>query len=169
MPKKSYIFVFSILLIVGITSTTINSKAHAPMHLNLSYDEDSNIFTISFIHGVTDPSYHYVKSISINVTNHITHNSTIYNYYYTSQPSTNIFTYEYDGIIANENDRIDVIAECSLHGSAIKTIEKLGHPRHEHKDTFASTIAPSLISIALVIGIIMLPRFSRKKELKIKK
>jgi hypothetical protein len=167
MSKKSLIYILSIFLLIGITFTTQNTKAHRPIHLNLSYDQTDDIFTISFIHGVTDPNYHYVASVTINVTDHITLNSTVSIYYYTSQPTTNIFTYEYPGIIANDYDRIDITAVCSLSGTTVKTIEELGIPRVEHKDTFASTIVPSLVSALLVLTIIMLPRLSKKRRNKI--
>lgn len=169
MSKKSLIYVLSIFLLINITSTTQNAKAHAPIHLDLSYDQTEDIFTISFVHGVTDPNYHYIASVSINVTDHITHNSTVSNYYYTSQPTTNIFTYEYTGIIANDHDSIEIIAYCSLSGSTLKVIEELGVSYGEHKDTFSSTIVPSLVSALLVITIILLPRLSKKRRTKILK
>ena len=169
MSKKSLIYVLSIFLLISITSTTQNAEAHAPIHLDLSYNQSDDIFTISFIHGVTDPNYHYIASVRINITDHITHNSTVSNYHYTSQPTTNIFTYEYTGIIANDHDRIEVTAYCSLLGSTLKVIEELGVSYGEHKDTFASTIVPSLVSALLVITIILLPRLSKKRRTKILK
>jgi len=155
----------SILLLISITSTILNANANAPIYLDLSYDQTDDKFTISFIHGVTDPNYHYVASVTINVTNHITHNSTIYSYSYTNQPTTNIFTYEYPGIIANDHDRIEVTVVCSLSGITIKIIEELGVELVEHKDSFASTIIPSLVSALIVITIIILPRLSKKRRI----
>ena len=102
MSKKNKIFCFlSLFLFITIGSFfAINAKAHAPMHLNLDYDMDNDIFSVSFIHGVTDPDYHYVANVLVYI-NH-SHTPTI-NETYTSQPSTNIWTYEYN-FVANYNE-----------------------------------------------------------------
>ncbi|MFX0034902.1 MAG: hypothetical protein ACFE9I_04580 [Candidatus Hermodarchaeota archaeon] len=165
MLKKRFIFILSIFLIVSISTASIGAKATSPMHLELSYDENTDILTVSFIHGVTDPDYHYVNSVTINVSDHILHNFTISNYYYTSQPTTNLFTYEYPGIIANEYDRIEVTANCNLQGSTLRVMEEVGHPHGKKKDSFASALIPSLISALFVFGIIMLPRLFQKRRI----
>ncbi|MFW9894993.1 MAG: hypothetical protein ACFFD7_04235 [Candidatus Thorarchaeota archaeon] len=163
MANKRLILVLSIIFLTGLSLTTINSYAHSPMHMEIEFDDVENHLYLSIIHGVTDPDYHYIKTITINVTDHLTENSTISIFTYTSQPSRNIFSYEYSGIIAQENDIIEVTATCSLEGDYVKKII-IGHGYPEPKGSFSSVVLPTLISTFIVMSIIFLPRFYKRND-----
>jgi len=154
MSIKKLIGILSIFLVMGIAFTTINVKAHNPMHLDFLYDADNDILKITIIHGVTDPNYHYVKSIEIQV-----NDSTITTENYSSQPTRNIFTYEFPGIVLTVDDDVKAIAICSLHGSYTAHII---WSFWEDKGSFSSVIGPTLISTLLVAGIVIIPGISQK-------
>ena len=154
MSTKKLIGILSIFLVMGIAFSATNVKAHKPMHLDFLYDADNDILKITVIHGVTDPTVHYISSITIQV-NH----STILVTPYTSQPTTNIFTYEYPGIVLTNDDYVEAIAICSLEGS---TTMHIVWSYWEDKGSFSSVIGPTLISTILVAIIVLLPAISQK-------
>lgn len=156
MSTKKLIGLFSIFLLTGIAFTSFNVSAHNPMHLDFDYDMDTDVLMVTFIHGVTDPSYHYVSSVEIKV-NH----STVRTEFYTSQPTTNIFTYEFTGIIAEYNATIEVIAVCSIEGSYSGKLH-VGIGYWEDKGSFASVTWPTILSTLLVAIIVILPGISQK-------
>ena len=166
MKKVYYLFgILSIFLITGIAFTTFNARAHNPMHLDFKYDRDDadtvdhivdQTIYITVIHGVTDPEYHYVYNITIFV-----NNTFLKTELFTSQPTTNIFTYKVTGIIAGFHANISVTAWCSLDGSYTKEIT-VGVWLPEHKGSFASIIPPTIVSTLLVAGIVMAPGISQK-------
>ena len=156
MSTKKLIGLLSIFLVMGIAFSATNVKAHKPMHLDFLYDADNDILKITVIHGVTDPTIHYISSITIQV-NH----STILVTPYTSQPTTNIFTYDITGISAGFNATIDAIASCNIEGSYSKHFN-VGWGIGEDKGSFSSIIVPTLMSTILVAIIVMLPGISQK-------
>jgi hypothetical protein len=154
MSRKKLIGLLSIFLVMGIAFTTINVKAHNPMHLDFLYDADNDILWVTVIHGVTDPNYHYVKSIEIQV-----NDTTFTTEFYSSQPTRNIFTYNFSSIVLTVDDDVKAIAICSLHGSYT------GHviwSYWEDKGSFSSVIGPTLISTLIVAGIVIIPGISQK-------
>jgi hypothetical protein len=160
MSLKKLIGLLSILLVVGIISTTINVNAHRPMHLDFKYETDPSepdyqVLKVTIIHGVTDPTIHYVSDIEIEI-DHVS----VLNVSYTSQPTKNIFTYQYPGIVATFGvTDVTVNARCSLDGL---TSMHIIWAYYEDKGTFASVIVPTLISTILVALIVLLPAISQK-------
>ena len=68
MSIKKIISILSIFLMMGIAFTTINGNAHRPIHLDFMYETDSTsdqyqILKVTIIHGVTDPTIHYINNI----------------------------------------------------------------------------------------------------------
>ncbi|MHA2390730.1 MAG: hypothetical protein ACXAEX_02075 [Promethearchaeota archaeon] len=168
MSKRNIIFALSIFLMIGLTWASLNAEASAPMHLDLSYDpEDPDTLEISFVHGVTDPHYHYVSRVEIDI-NH-SHSPTVFTY--TSQPTPNIFTYTYPDIVpgfnvsAGFNATIEVTA-YSTRGSTVDGVYSkemhVGVWHWEPKGSFSSVVGPTVISTVLVIGIVMLPWINSK-------
>ncbi len=155
MSIKKLIGLLSIFLVMGIAFSATSVNAHKPMHIDFNYDADNDILKLTFIHGVTDPTFHYVASIEIQI------NDTTFGpvHTYTSQPTTNIFTYEYAGIDVSPVDDVKAIAICSLEGS---TTMHLVWAYWEDKGSFSSVVVPTLISTILVAIIVLLPGISQK-------
>ena len=160
MSIKKIIGILAIFLMMGIAFTTINVNAHKATHIDFMYErdpakEDYQVLKVTIIHGVTDPSYHFIQSIEIQL-DHITNVTVLY----TSQPTKNIFTYEYPGIVATYNvTDVTVIATCSLDGIYSAHII---WAYWEDKGSFASVTGPTLISTLLVAIIVILPGISQK-------
>lgn len=156
--RKKIIYFLSIFLFITLASFSVaNAKAHAPMYMDLAYDMDTDTMDVSFVHGVTDPNYHYVKIVQI----FINHSHTpIVNQSYSSQPTKNIFTYNYN-FVANFNATIEVIATCSLEGALVKEMHVgIFHP--EPKGSFSSVIAPTIGATVIVFTIIAIPWLNKK-------
>jgi hypothetical protein len=86
--------------------------------MTLEYNINSEILTTSIIHTVSNPSSHYIESVTIRV-NSVTVNTSLY----TSQPTSSSFTYIYNNISANIGDIIELIAICNIAGSITRSIE----------------------------------------------
>jgi len=166
MKKVYYLFgILSIFLITGLAFTTFNAKAHNPMHLDFKYDRDDSdtadnivdqTIYITVIHGVTDPEFHYVYNITIFV-----NNTFLKTELYTSQPTTNIFTYAVTGIIVGIYANVSVTAWCSIDGSYTKKFV-VGVWLPEHKGSFLSILPPTIISTILVAVVVMIPGVRQK-------
>ncbi|MFX1503732.1 MAG: hypothetical protein ACFFDH_22415, partial [Promethearchaeota archaeon] len=116
MSKKKFIFFPGLFLIILISMTTVNTKAHNPSNMSLSYDSNTKVLSVSITHTVTNPSSHYIEYVLIRV-----NGSTVLNQIYTSQPSTSSFTYDYN-ITAGDRATIQVTASCSISGSITRSI-----------------------------------------------
>jgi len=164
MSAKKIIGILSIFLMMGIAFTTINVNAHRPIHIDFMYERepgepDYQVLKVTIIHGVTDPSYHYIQSIEIQVDH-----STVATILYTSQPTKNIFTYRFPGIVATFNvTDVTVIATCSLEGS---TSAHIIWTYWEDKGSFSSVVVPSLLASILVAIIVLLPGINQKLKAK---
>lgn len=154
MSIKKLIGILSIFLVMGIAFSATNVNAHKPMHIDFNYDADNDILHLTFIHGVTDPTVHFVSSIEILI-----NSSNFVTVPYTSQPTTNIFTYEYPSIDVSPGDNVTAIAICNIDG--MQEME-LVWAYWEDKGSFSSVIVPTLISTILVAIIVLLPAISQK-------
>lgn len=110
MIKKSLICVIALVSLVFITSTTLIVRAHNPADLDLDYNSNTEVLTVTILHGVSDPNSHYIESVHITV-----NGSTVLNELYTSQPTSSTFSYMYN-ITASEGARIQVTATCNVGG-----------------------------------------------------
>jgi hypothetical protein len=70
MLTKKIFYILSIFLILGVTMSAVNVRAHAPVTIDMEYDVNKQELSVKIIHGVTDPTYHYVSQIDVwvNVT-----------------------------------------------------------------------------------------------------
>ena len=116
MPKKKIYYFISVFLIVFLTITSINVRAHPPDDMALSYNSNTNVLSVTITHGVSDNTTHYVVSVEIKV-----NGSTDQTHYYTSQPDLTIFIYEYT-VITNSGSTIQVTAICVVGGVITKTL-----------------------------------------------
>ena len=76
MSKKKIFYVLSVFLILGITMSVLNVRAHAPINIDLQYygitHPDENLrekLSIRLTHGVSDPEYHYIYEIDVWINN----------------------------------------------------------------------------------------------------
>jgi len=111
MRTKRFICVIALVSLIYITSASIIVKAHNPADVGLEYDSNSELLVVTISHGVSDPSSHYVESVSITV-----NGSLMLAESYGSQPSSSVFIYMYN-ITANDGARIQVTAICNVGGS----------------------------------------------------
>jgi len=87
------------------------SLAHAPKDVNLSYDSQSQILTVTMTHKSPFPNTHYIKSVEIKKNGNV-----VNTYKYENQPDQATFTYSYK-VPATAGDTIETKASCSLFGS----------------------------------------------------
>jgi len=116
MIKKRLISIIAIVSLLYVTSATLNVKAHSPADLTLDYDSNTEVLTVTIIHGVSDRNSHYIESVYITV-----NGSMVLNKLYTSQPTSSTFSYTYN-ITANEGARIQVTATCIVGGDNTECI-----------------------------------------------
>lgn len=95
--------------------------AHAPSEMQVEYDTDAHMLTVTIVHNVSDPATHYIYKITIE-------NGGTYEYEYESQPTDSQFTYTYT-VDAASGEVITVTAECILGGFITGELE-IG--THEH-------------------------------------
>jgi len=112
MKHKTLKFYLQIVFCLLILSNfTTPATSHPPSDLHLSYNTDTTTLTATFKHSVSDASTHYVDSVEIKLNGVIVKTE-----YYSSQPTTNEFAYEYD-ISASEGDEFLVTGFCSEGGN----------------------------------------------------
>jgi hypothetical protein len=103
-----------LLLILSLTIYFAGiSIAHSPGSIEIEYDFDTNLLTVTVYHDVTEPDTHYINQIDVWVNDIL--NTTEY---YTRQFET---TYQLDtfNITANHGDTIKIKAHCNVSGSLI--------------------------------------------------
>jgi hypothetical protein len=96
------------------------APAHSPTDMQLAFDQENRILSVTITHLVADPSIHYVKRVLIS-----SGGSVIGDNGYTSQPSPQTFTYTYllpQGV----NGEVEVRAECSILGSISRSLQLKG-------------------------------------------
>jgi len=165
MSKRNIIFGFLIFLMVGITLNTLSVKADAPITMTMTYDYDRELggqqnqtLGVWFTHGVSDPYSHYIVSVSIEL-----NGSLVLTEYYTSQPTHNMFEYEYN-VIANMDGVINVTATCIRGGSLSESLE-VGHPHIIELGSFSTALVPSIAFTILVIALVYFLPYLGKKPL----
>jgi len=73
MSKKKIFYDLSVFLLLGMTMSVLNARAHPPINVDIEYyvgRTDPHPLSIIFTHGVSDPTVHYISSIEVwvNVT-----------------------------------------------------------------------------------------------------
>jgi len=113
---KSIIISLMLLSIIVFSATTM---AHPPLDMELTYDLDQGLLTVTIIHETPAPTVHYVNQVLIKL-----NDETIIDETYDSQPTSSEFTYEY-AFTAEAGDIIKVTAYCNIQGSITKSITVL--------------------------------------------
>ncbi|MHA2182349.1 MAG: hypothetical protein ACXAAH_13100 [Promethearchaeota archaeon] len=118
MTKKSIYYVILTSLMVLMTSSIfiINTKAHAPEGMTLSFDLNAQMLNVTIYHDVNDPNVHYVDRVIVTV-----NGSEVQDSFYSSQPTTAGGLYQYS-ITANNASTIRAIARCSEGGNVAACI-----------------------------------------------
>jgi len=141
---------------IGITNSSV--KADAPITLDIAYHLDEQYVSVWFTHGVTDPNYHYVSLVTIQVNGTSVRNET-----YTSQPTHNVWNYKYYGIVAGDRADIRVNATCIL-GGTISEHAEAGYRYTHWKIGFTALIEPTVVFTLLVsVLLLVVPYLGRKK------
>ncbi|MGB5909915.1 MAG: hypothetical protein WBH31_01840 [Promethearchaeia archaeon] len=83
--------------------------------------------------------------------------------YYTSQPTHNLFNYEYS-VTANMEAIMNVTATCIRGGSMSKSLI-VGHPPHVHLGSFLEALVPSIAAIVIVFALVYFLPYLGKKPL----
>jgi len=72
MSKKKIFYALSVFLILGVTMSALNVRAHAPINIDIEYYDATAIdpdlrekLVIRLTHGVSDPEYHYIYEIDV--------------------------------------------------------------------------------------------------------
>ena len=177
MAKTKFILIISLFLIIGITSTVLNAEATNPEHFDLKYYEDDDILSIYIVHGVTDPTKHYVNYIEVQVgklDETDPHHPTLINGTivvtdtFTSQETYNINHFNYSVIAeggdnSSDGDTIHVIATCNLGGYFEKNLYLFPTPAG-HEFAFV-TVVPAFIVGTLIASVFaVLPILLMKKN-----
>ena len=116
MSKRKFYYVLILAFIFSSTSRIDSVKAHPPSGLVLIYNSNTNKLNATISHSVSDPNTHYVYSVVIEVNGTMTVSET-----YTSQPSSILFTYQYN-VTANNGARIQASATCNQGGTVTDCI-----------------------------------------------
>ena len=171
MKNKTLIFylqiVFCFLLLSNFTTL---ASSHEPMSLDLTYNSDTTTLTATFSHPVSDPNSHYVDLVRIKL-----NDTNINTTFYTSQPTANEFSYEYN-ISASEGDELTVTGSCNQGGDIIQdltvgnsTISTSDLPDDGTNGTDGDTTIPGFsLSIVLIssmgIFFIIIPFIKKKMK-----
>ena len=70
MSKKKIFYALSVFLLLGMTMSVLNVRAHPPINIHMRYDVGLETLDVIYTHGVSDPKVHYISSIEVwvNVT-----------------------------------------------------------------------------------------------------
>jgi len=70
MSKKKIFYALSVFLLLGMTMSVLNARAHPPVNVHMEYDVGTEKLDIIYTHGVSDPEVHYLYLIEVwvNVT-----------------------------------------------------------------------------------------------------
>ncbi len=113
MIKKGFGFFVVFLFVIFISSTV---EATPPKSVTLEYNSSSHVLTVTIEHKSPFPTRHYIKNVTIKKNGEM-----VAPYTYTSQPDKTRFTYTYP-VAAEQGDKLDVTAKCSLFGSKTEQI-----------------------------------------------
>ena len=65
MSKKKIFYVLSVFLLLGITMSVLNVRAHAPINIDIEYYVGDGELSIRLTHGVSDPVLHRIYEIDV--------------------------------------------------------------------------------------------------------
>lgn len=105
-----------LLSAVILTIMAASASAHPARDLNLTYNQTSGNLSATVTHEVADPTTHFIEVVTIFLDGEETLVEE-----YTSQPTAEIFTYEYP-LNATPKTEIELVAECGQGGTVRKSL-----------------------------------------------
>lgn len=141
-----YILIFCL----SINSIVPLVCAHSPATMKATYNTENQDLQVAISHQVSSATTHYIAKIEIKKNGEI-YNTTLY----TSQPTTNSFTYTYK-VNATTGDVIDVSASCNQGGSKTTQIT-VGQDKNEN-DTSTPGFELIVLLGALIVSMGLLRR-----------
>jgi hypothetical protein len=108
------IAVAAILVLAALL--VIPAAATPPTAVDLSYNDVAGQLNVTITHPVPNPDVHYIKNVMVKVNDDV-----VINRDYTSQPTTDTFTYTY-AIPLQAGDTVRATATCVLTGSLTGTL-----------------------------------------------
>lgn len=109
--KKYQVLICSLILVVVCFMYPQTSFANAPKDVQLSYDSQSQMLTVTITHKSPFPNFHYIKIVEIKKNGNVVSTNK-----YKNQPDQATFTYSYN-VPAKVGETLEVKASCSLFGS----------------------------------------------------
>lgn len=119
MNYKKGIICFGLCMLLCFAGYNV-VDAHPPQGIELSYDYESQILSVTITHNTIDENSHYIYKVEVEK-----NGDTAISDNYDSQPTRDIFTYFYD-IEADTGDELDVTAFCSLFGDLTESLTVTG-------------------------------------------
>ncbi len=85
MSKKKIFYALTVFLLLGVTMSALNVRAHTPINIDIEYYVDFEILNIRLTHGVSDPKVHYIYEIDVWVNHTQVWEDHDHNQYYDDQ------------------------------------------------------------------------------------
>lgn len=125
MMKKNYrqkklmnLYNFGIIIfcIFALSIFSQNVRAHPPENIDLEYNADNQVLTITITHNTNDLNSHYVAKVEV-----FKNDVAIIEENYQSQPTINTFTLTFN-VSAVAGDVLKAEATCSLNGKSDESL-----------------------------------------------
>jgi len=111
---KGLIVVAAILALAVLLVSPV--AATPPTAVDLAYNDVAGQLNVTITHPVPNPGVHYIRNVMVKVNDDV-----VINRDYTSQPTTDTFTYTY-AIPLQAGDTVRATATCVLTGSLTGTL-----------------------------------------------
>ena len=109
--RVSMIILALFFLSSAVILIPVAAVAHSPSKVDLMYDKATKTLSVTITHTVSDPTSHYVKTVTVMSNDKVVQTMT-----YTSQPAPDTFTYTYT-VDAAPGTKLSARAECNYFGS----------------------------------------------------
>jgi len=109
-------YVVICMLLISTIPLATTAMAHPPQDMVLDYELDITTLSVTITHETPAPTVHYVNQVDIELNDEL-----IISEEYTSQPTNDVFTYEYL-VSAEIGDELKVTSYCNIQGSITRSI-----------------------------------------------
>jgi len=118
--KRWKLFPAFLLAFIAIATIPGPVSAHPPSTVDLIYDLDTGVLTVTITHNTPTPGIHYIENVEISRNGLVQISQD-----YTSQPSVSTFSYEYE-ITAVDGDVLTAVARCNIAGENEGSVTVIG-------------------------------------------
>jgi len=105
-----------IIMLITSPFLIMEASSHTPEDMEIEYDPDMQILSVTITHKVDDPERHYIYKVEI-VKNYALYRIELY----PNQPTKDTFTYTYP-VEADIGDELIVNAHCSIFGTITRSL-----------------------------------------------